>query len=380
MDPIQLFVSHFAVDETLAEVRECLERGWTGMGYKTQEFEARWGEYTGLPNSLFLNSATAGLHLAVRLLKSRYAWNYHDEVITTPITFVSTNHAIMYEGLQPVFADVDCSLCLDPASVKKLINKRTRAVMFVGLGGNTGQLHAVEEICKNYGLRLILDAAHMAGTRWSDTMEHVGKGADATVFSFQAVKNLPTADSGMLCLRDVELADRARKLSWLGINKDTYARSGKGGTYAWDYDVEAVGYKYNGNSIMAAIGLVALRHLDEDNECRRAIARLYDELLMPAHRVLRVPVSTDCIPSRHLYQVRVEEREKVIAGLNAARIFPGVHYKSNMEYTMYRRPGNTCPNATTLSQKVLSLPMHMRLNDVDIERVVDNLTRIVEER
>jgi hypothetical protein len=114
MDAIQLFVPTFRIEECLAEVRECLEKGWTGIGFKTIAFETAWNEYTGLPHAHFLNSATAGLHLAMRLLKQRHEWADGDEVITTPLTFVSTNHAILYENLNPVFADVDEYLCLDP--------------------------------------------------------------------------------------------------------------------------------------------------------------------------------------------------------------------------------------------------------------------------
>ena len=196
MKPIQLFVPTFRVDECLAQVRECLEKGWTGLGYKTNEFERAWTEYAGLPHAHFLNSATAGLHLAVRLLKERHGWKDGDEIISTPLTFVSSNHAILYERMRPVFADVDQYLCLDPESIAERITSRTKAVIFVGLGGNAGQLDAVVKLCRERGLKLILDAAHMSGTRLRG--RHVGAEGDVSVFSFHAVKNLPTADSGMM--------------------------------------------------------------------------------------------------------------------------------------------------------------------------------------
>src|SRR5947207_3271475 len=192
MHPIQLFVPTFRIDETLEAIRECLEKGWTGLGFKTTQFEQAWKDYTGLPYAHFLNSATAGLHLAVAQLKRVHGWQDGDEIITTPLTFVSTNHAILYEKLTPVFADVDNYLCLDPQSVEAHLTARTRAVMFVGIGGNPGQYHEIMNICRRYNLKLILDAAHMAGTRWS-WGDHIGIGAmtDVSVFSFQAVKNLP---------------------------------------------------------------------------------------------------------------------------------------------------------------------------------------------
>src|ERR1700677_1356663 len=116
--PLQLFTPTFRIDECLAEIRKCMEVGWTGLGFKTTEFEEAWCRYTGLPNAHFLNSATAGLHLAVKILKERHGWSAGDEIISTPITFVSTNHAILYENLNVVFADVDEAGCLDPVSVR----------------------------------------------------------------------------------------------------------------------------------------------------------------------------------------------------------------------------------------------------------------------
>src|SRR5450759_1215421 len=129
MDPIQLFLPTFRIEETLAEIRECLEKGWTGLGFKTVEFEEAWKAYAGLPHAHFLSSATAGLHMAVLLLKEQGSWQNEDEIITTPLTFVSTNHAILYSNLKPVFADIDEYLCLDPASIEERITPRTKAVM-----------------------------------------------------------------------------------------------------------------------------------------------------------------------------------------------------------------------------------------------------------
>jgi dTDP-4-amino-4,6-dideoxygalactose transaminase len=373
--PIQLFVPTFRIEECLAEIRECLEKGWTGLGFKTVQFEEAWKDHTGLPHAHFLNSATAGLHLAVRLLKDAGSWSPGDEIISTPLTFVSTNHVILYEGLKPVFADVDEYLCLDPASIAERITPRTRAVMFVGMGGNTGRYEEVSGLCQQRGLKLILDASHMSGTRVRG--RHVGGDADAAVFSFQAVKNLPTADAGMVCLADGALDGEARKLSWLGINKDTYSRTLGGGTYKWHYDVEHVGYKYHGSSIMAALALVSLRYLDQDNAYRRQLAAWYDELLEDVAGVERVPMARDCVPSRHLYQVLVDRRDEVMLALNSQQVFPGVHYRDNTLYRMYAHGVGTCPRSIAASEKLISLPLHMRLGRRDVERAAQVLREAV---
>ncbi|MCJ2073096.1 DegT/DnrJ/EryC1/StrS family aminotransferase [Methylobacterium sp. J-030] len=371
---IQLFVPTYRIDECLNEIRECLEVGWTGLGYKTVKFEEAWKQYTGLPHAHFVNSATAGLHLAVRILKKHYGWEEGDEIISTPITFVSTNHAILYEGLKVSFADVDEYGCLCPLSVRKAINCRTRAIVFVGLGGNVGELEQIREICAEHRLRLILDAAHMAGTRFRGVVP--GRDADAVVYSFQAVKNLPTADSGMICFNDAEHDKAARQMSWLGIDKDTFTRTNSAGAYKWYYDVPDLGYKDHGNSIMAAIGLVQLRYLDHDNAYRRQIAQWYDELLGSYSNIRRVPITAGCESSRHLYQVRVERRDEVLLALNNANIFPGVHYRDNREFSMYDQSVAHCPNASEYSNQVISLPLHLRMSRDDVEYICHHIKTI----
>ena len=365
---IQLFVPKFAIDECLAEIRECLEKGWTGLGYKTVEFERQWCEYTGLANSHFINSATSGLHLALNILKETDGWQAGDEVITSAMTFISSNHAILYENLKPVFADIDEYLCLDPEDVERKITPRTRAVLFIGIGGNTGQFERIAKLCRERGLRLILDAAHMSGTRLNgDT-----PAGDVTVYSFHAVKSLPTADSGMICFAEKHCDDICRKKSWMGINKDTYARTSDKGAYRWLYDVEYVGYKYNGNSVMAAIAMVQLRYLDRDNAYRRQIAAWYEEGFKGS-QIAFVPTAKGCETSRHLFQILVNNRDELMLALNESEIFPGVHYRDNREYSMYKEETDACPNTTKMSARIMSLPLHLGLSRRDVDTVVDRV-------
>ena len=183
----------------------------------------------------------------------------------------------------------------------------------------------------------------MAGTRTGG--RQVGSDADATVFSFQAVKNLPTADSGMICFKEQEDDERARKLSWLGISKDTYARTAAQGAYKWMYDVEEVGFKYHGNSIMAAMALVQLKWLDQDNSYRRQF-----------NAVHVVEVAPGCESATHLFQVRVDRRDAVMMALNGHEVYPGVHYRDNTEYRMYSYASGTCPNAARASNEIISPP------------------------
>jgi len=369
---IRLFAPHFLIKEVLSEIEKCLKIGWTGIGFKTLEFEEKFKEYTGLPHAHFTNSATAALHLAVNILKRNYGWKDEDEIITTPITFISTNHAILYEKLKPIFADVDEFLCLDPKSVESRISKKTKAVMFVGMGGNVGRLKEIIKICKKHKLKLILDAAHMTGTRWKKTKKHIGSEAAATIFSFQAVKNLPTADSGMVCFKSHKLDKEARKLSWVGIDKDTYSRfSSKG--YGWYYNVDYLGYKYHGNSVIAAIALVSLKYVDKDNEYRRKIAHWYDKAFENHEIIKLVPHNPECISSRHLYQILVPSRDKLIVEMGKLGISLGVHYRDNTEYNLYAKYRTKCPNASAKSKLLVTLPDHLEMNRDDITRITNSI-------
>lgn len=376
---IQLFVPTFNIEGCLEEIRECLEKGWTGMGFKTVQFEEDWKEYTGFKNAHFLNSATSGLNIAFNIFKEKYKWTDSDEIITTPLTFVSSNHAILLANLKAVFADIDDTLCLDPKDVEKKITPKTKAILYVGMGGNPGNYIEIVKLCKKYNLKLILDAAHMAGTKINGKVP--GGDADVVIYSFQAVKNLPTADSGMICFREYELDQIVRKKAWLGINKDTYSRAHSNGNYKWKYDVEYVGQKYHGNSIMAAIGIVQLRDLDEDNSRRRQIAEWYTEgLASLRNNVKLVEVPEYAESSRHLFQIIVEDRDGLMQALNEVEVYPGVHYTDNTQYSMYEYAKGTCPYAEHISNHVLSLPIHLQLTHEDVKFIVSIIKEYIKAR
>ena len=198
-----------------------------------------------------------------------------------------------------------------------------------------------------------------------------------TVFSFQAVKNLPTADSGMICFKNDDYDSLARKLSWLGIDKDTYQRTNDKGSYKWEYDVIDAGYKYHGNSIMASMGLVGLKYLEDDNSYRRKISEMYETSFSSAGiKSIQTSKST-AVSSRHLYQIRVKNRNKIMEYLNSQGIYPGVHYRDNTNYTIYSDQKGSCPMSYKLSEEVISLPLHMRLVEDDVNYVIEKVIEAI---
>ncbi len=357
------------------------------MGYKTIEIEEKWKDVYGFRNAHFMTSNTAGLFLAIETLKSYYEWDDSSEIISTPITFVATNHAVINAGLRLAFAEVDTSLNLSPSSVESCINPNTKAIIFVGIGGNTANYQKIKEIARKHNLKLILDAAHMAGSYLHG--KHVGVESDCAVFSFQAVKNMPTADSGMLCFNKNDLDSYARARSWLGITKDTYSRTNSSGVYKWDYDVPVVSNKYHGNSIMAAMALVSIRYLEDDNQHRRKLAKMYESIFSETSCVTPVVHERNhdsTFSSQHLFQIMLPlsiDRNDFIERLNGCGIYPGVHYKSNSFFDPYKHLATHVRDSESYSQRILSLPLHISLTESDVEfialRVIADAKKILKD-
>jgi perosamine synthetase len=350
-------ISEDAVDA----VADVLRSGWLGLGPRTQEFEKRFADYVGAPHCVGLNSCTSAIHLALRILDLPE----RAEVITTPLTFVSTNHAILYEGLKPVFADVDpASGNISVDSVRQKINDRTRALIVVHYGGYPADIDELYSLARGNNIAVIEDCAHACGAVYKE--KRIGSHGDFHAFSFHAVKNLPMGDGGALTVRSSDHDARLRRLRWLGIDKDTYRRT-TSRSYDWEYDVPEVGYKYHMNDIEAAIGLAQLPLLERENARRAEIADLYRADLSAVGGVELPPVSADRTSSFHLFPIRAENRDGLIEKLKSEGIGAGVHYRRNDEYPMYKR--TDLPGAESFSARVLSLPMHMCLTDDDVHHV-----------
>lgn len=372
---IQLF-RPVITEEAIKNVVATLHSGWLGLGPRVEEFEERFADYVGARYAVALNSGTAALHLALLLA----GVGPGDEVITTPLTFVSTNHVILYCGAKPVFADVDPMTCnIDPADVERLIRPKTRAILCVHFGGWPCDLYRLGEIAWKHRIPLIEDAAHACGS-WYHGFPVGSFGL--TCFSFHAVKNLPVGDGGMLTVPYAFLAARARRLRWLGIDKTTFDRTrADEGKYAWQYEVTELGYKYHMNDIAASIGLAQLKALEVGNGRRREIAAMYDREIQDQYVGFEYQVLMKCplsngqvVSAQHLYWLQVRRRDKLVAKLKENGIAPGVHYKPSNEYPMYAN-GRATPKAHMCAERLISLPMHLGLTDDDVGRVIEGINR-----
>lgn len=363
---IQLFKPYHGEEEIQA-VAEVLRSGWWGQGPKTVEFEQRFAEFVHARQAVSLNSATAALQLSLKV-----AGVAGGEVITTPLTFVSTNHAILLNEAVPVFADVEAdTLNIDPQDVLRKITPKTRAILAVHYGGHPADIDRLHDIAREHHLVVVEDAAHAAGAQYKG--KAIGSISPLTCFSFHPVKNLATGDGGMITLDNDAWDARLRRLRWVGINKDTWVRSqGKDASqYAWEYDVEEIGYKFHSNDIMSAIALVQLSRLSFTNQRRREICALYDAGLRDVSW-LTLPVEKDyAYSARHNYVVRCDDRDGLAAWLRDHKVGSGMHYIPNHLHAMYKQYATPLPIIDREWLRLLTLPLHPNLTDDDVAYIID---------
>ncbi len=369
--------------EEIDEVVATLRSDWITTGPRTHAFEAAFGAYVGAPGgtSLMLSSCTAGLHVALEAL----GVGPGDEVIVPSLTFVATANAVEHAGATPVLVDVSPdTLCLDPEATEAAIGPRTKALMPVHYAGHPADLDALDALAERHGLHLVEDAAHAVPTEHRGT--RIGSRPNLAAFSFYATKNLTTAEGGALT-GPPELVERARTLSLHGMSKDAWKRFDKAGS--WAYDVVAPGFKYNMTDLQAAIGLQQLLKLDRFHARRREVARRYDEAFAGVE-ALETPTERDDVRSAwHLYVLRLRserlriDRDAFIDALKDRNVGTSVHYRPvhMMSYyaDRYGLSPHDIPVAHDAFRRMLSIPLHPRLSDHDVDDVIDAVLSLVEE-
>ena len=368
MDIIPLFKPSYG-EEELESLREPFKSGWIGLGPKTKEFEQEFAKHVKADFGVGMSSATAGLHLALSEFNLAGA-----EVITTSMTFVSTNHAILYEKAIPVFADIEPdTLNIDVKEIEKLITKKTKAIVGVDYGGHPCDWDAIKKLANEHNLLVLEVAAHACGSFYKG--QPVGSINDMTVFSFHAVKNLATGEGGMVTTNNPDWDKSMRKRRWMGINKSTFDREIVGKGYNWYYEVEELGYKYHMSDIAASLGLVQLKKLEAKNNRRREIAAIYKKQFADLPW-LELPVEKDYAKSAtHNFVVKVPEtaRDKFVDYLTENKIGAGVHYIPNHLYAMYKLYARKLPITETVWKKIVTLPLFPDLSETQINYIVEKI-------
>lgn len=390
-------------DKIIAEVVATLRSGWITTGPRTKLFEQKLAEYCGIQHVICVNSASAGLELALRW----FGIGPGDEVIVPAYTYTASAEVVVHCGAKLVLVDVNDNLLIDPEQVRKAVTPRTKAIIpvdIVGLPCDYQQLYDIvndatikrqfqpaNDIQRNLGRILVLsDAAHSLGAYYRG--RHTGSVADISVFSFHAVKNLTTAEGGAICLNLPEpfLSEQIHKelktLSLHGQSKDAFTKTKAG---SWRYDVQTIGYKCNMTDVAAAMGLVELERYDEDIlPVRKHIFDTYNQAFADDPR-FRLPIyeTEELQSSYHVFTLRVngiseEQRDTIIMKMAENEVAANVHFIPLPMLTAYKELGfdiQEFPNAYRNYACEISLPVYHTLTDEMVAEVIHTLKKAVTE-
>ena len=372
-------------DITEAEIEavsNVLRSGWLTTGPVTREFERLFAERVGAKHAVALNSCTAAMHLALEAI----GLQREDEVITTPYTFAATAEVIRYFDAKPVFVDIDArTFNLDASRLEAAITPRTKAIIPVHYAGVPADMDEINQIARRHGLPVIEDAAHAFPVAYKGTL--IGSLSDVTCFSFYATKTITTAEGGMICTDNDEIADRCRIMALHGISRDAWKRYTADGN--WYYEVIAPGYKYNLTDIASALGIVQLERAEEMCVRRTAIAKRFNAAFGRID-ALEVPTALDDRGHAwHLYALRLNadalkvDRAQFIAELKKLNIGASVHFIPLHLHPYYVQTygykSEDFPIALAEYNREVSLPIYSKMSDQDVTDVIRAVESIVED-
>lgn len=367
-------------DGDVQAVVDCLRSDYLTCGPATEAFEEALKGVTRAGYVTAVSNGTAALHVACLAA----GVGHGDEVIVSPVTFAASANCVLYCGGTPVFADVDpATWNIDPARIREKVTERTKAVIAVDFGGVHVDSDSIRQICDEFGLVFIEDAAHSLGTVHGG--RPVGSIADITTLSFHPVKTVTTGEGGAVCTGDPELARRVALFAKHGITRDrSQLRDPDGG--GWHYEQLELGYNYRISDVQAALGTSQLKRLPEFAARRREVVAYYDREFGAIPEVSFQLDSTPADTVRHLYCLRFDlealgtTRRFVFDALRAENIGVNVHYLPVYRLPYYADLGydsDCCPEANRYYDEVVTLPLHCAMTDEDAANVVTAVSKIV---
>ena len=370
---------HLVDDDDVQAVVATLRDGLITTGPAVARFEQAFAEVVGARHAVAVSSGTAALHAAVFAA----GVGPGDEAVTTPLTFVATSNAVLYQGGRPVFADIrPDTLTLDPAAAAAALTPRTRALMPVHFAGQACDVEAWERLARTHGLVLIQDAAHALGAEVNG--RRVGPGAGLTVFSLHPVKHITTGEGGVVTTDDAALAERVRRFRNHGLASDAGTRDAHGRLWSEMVDL---GYNYRLTDLQCALGRSQLGKLDRFLARREAIADRYLAALKDVPGVTLPQVVPDARHAWHIFPVLVEpqrlsiDRATIYAALRAENIGVTLHYVPAYWHPYYAARGyarGLCPAAEDAAERLLTLPIFPGMTDQDVADVVHAVRKVAE--
>ncbi len=364
-------------DEDIEEVIKVLKSDWLTTGPKISEFEKAICDYVGCSYAVVMNSGTSALDVAVASLDLPKG----SEVITTPFTFAATSNALLYNGLKPVFADIERETRnIDPEDIERKITPRTKAIMYVDYAGHPCNIEEIQDIANEHDLYLIEDACHSFGAAYHG--KKIGNFADLTVFSFHPVKPITTGEGGAVVTNDPELVKKVRMLHSHGIDRDAISRYGPDA--GWAYDMKMLGRNYRMTDIQAALGISQLKKIDHFIERRNEIASYYKKLLQDIVSISLPSIKEGIRHGWHIYTVLLEgsiNRNGLFKYLRTENIGANVHYIPVYRHSYYLETFDynkkDYPVTEDVFERIITLPLYPSMKETDVEYVASAISNFV---
>ena len=357
-------------------VLDALEGDYITRGPTVEEFEERVADLVGVEHAVATTSGTTALHLAGEAA----GFGPGDEVITTPLTFVSTAHAATYAGAEPVFADIDPHRrTLDPERVREQVSDETTGLIPMHYAGHPADIQGLLEVADDHDLTVIWDACHAFGGTWRG--DSIGSQRDMAMFSFHPVKNITTGEGGMVVTDDDDLAARLQRLRSFDMEYDLAGHEDE----PWYQVVEGVGYNYNVTDLQAALGLAQLDRIEGFKQRRDEIIARYDEAFGPIEGIRTPPDPVESDPMYHLYAIEVDEafgcdRTAFVNAMHAENIGVQVHYVPLHFHPFFQEKygyeEGMFPDAESVYEGLVSLPLFPEMDDSDVRDVVRAVRRL----
>lgn len=369
---------HWIDEEDVEEVVEVLKSNWITSGSKIDEFESALCKYIGCKYAVAVSSGTAALDIAVQALDLPRG----SEVITTPFTFAATSNAILFNGLKPVFVDIQKETRnINPDEIKKKLGSKTSAIIYVDYAGHPCDISKIREIADEYNLYLVEDACHALGAEYD--RKKIGNSADITVFSFHPVKHITTGEGGVITTNNEEFYDKLKMLRNHGIDKSTLERFGPKAD--WAYDLKYLGRNYRITDFQVALGLSQLKKLDSFIRRRREIAKRYSEVLEDIPEVGVPIVRPNVKHVWHIYTILLNnlDRDAFFSKMREKNIGVNVHYIPIYRFSYYRKHFSFSPEDFPVTEQVfnriITLPLFPKMNEEQIREVIDATKKSIEE-
>ena len=379
----------FMSEDVLEPLNKVLMSGQLTQGPKVEEFEDALKEFIDNPYILTLNSATAGLTLATRLLKNKSEnnnWPGFDEkediVLTPALTCFATTASILANNVNIRWLDVDLDTAnISLEDVKNKLNEKTKIIYLVHWGGNPVDLDELDKICEEhkekYGFKpmVVEDCAHSFGAEYNG--KKIGSSKNICVFSLQAIKHLTTGDGGFITLPNEELYDRCKLLRWYGINRDK--RNYKGKDFRLENDILEYGYKFHMNDVNATIGLYNLPHMNELLRKNRENAAYLDEKLKEIKDIKLMKNNPKCNSAYWLYTIRVMngKKQEFMDKMKEANIMTSQVHNRNDINSCVKDFEEALPNLNILEKELVCIPVGWWLTQENIKYIIDNVYNIL---